>query len=433
MHNASVGGVAGKVGEEPWGATLAGIAHRRLTGQLQLRGHDAKLYRIAFVDGRIVAASSPNTADSIARIALTGHLINATQAPLIAKRIESAPGRDEIDVLTDTVRLSTEHVIRLRKRAILQRAARTFAVEAGDYRLDSELSLTRVVGIEVDVRAIVALGARMNLSCYRLSAALNRLGERFKLDPTAELSPYDFGPDLAPVIESLKDGATVAELDARHRDIEPRMAQSILYALVTCGAAEVVERKRAGSVEMPIVDPSGPIPARSRTSSVTDLSSRTRTTDWPGKRQGTDVGAGGAPKPPALSKPPSVLADEAFQRGVMALRRDDIETAVLELVEASRLSPLDVDYAAMAAWAKFCAASDKQLIALDTRRVLERAVARSQRPMTARFYLGRVERMLGRVREALYHFRQVIAIEPGHADAAAEIRMLEPRAVADRR
>jgi hypothetical protein len=188
MHNASVGGVAGKVGEEPWGATLAGIAHRRLTGQLQLRGHDAKLYRIAFVDGRIVAASSPNTADSIARIALTGHLINATQAPLIAKRIESAPGRDEIDVLTDTVRLSTEHVIRLRKRAILQRAARTFAVEAGDYRLDSELSLTRVVGIEVDVRAIVALGARMNLSCYRLSAALNRLGGRFKLDPTAELS-----------------------------------------------------------------------------------------------------------------------------------------------------------------------------------------------------------------------------------------------------
>ncbi len=432
MQSASVGGVAGNVGEEPWGATLAAIAERRLTGQLQLRGHDAKLYRIAFVDGRIVAASSPNPADSIARIALTGHLINATQAPMIAKRIEAAPGRDEIDVVTDTVRLSTEHVIKLRKRAILQRAARTFGVEAGEFRLDSELTLGRVVGIDVDVRAVVALGARMNLSCYRLTAGLRRLGERFKLRPTAELSPYDLGADLAPVIESLRDGASVAELDARHRDIEPRITQSILYALVTCGACEVMEKQRAGSVEMPIVDPSGPIPQRARTASVTDLSSRTRTTDWPGKRLGTEVGAGGTPKPPALSKPPAVLADEAFQRGVMALRRDDLQTAVLELVQASQLAPLDVDFAAMAAWAKFCAASDKQLIALETRRVLERAVARSPKPMTARFYLGRVERMLGRVREALFHFRQVIAVEPGHADAAAEIRMLEPRAIADR-
>ena len=87
----------------------------------------------------------------------------------------------------------------------------------------------------------------------------------------------------------------------------------------------------------------------------------------------------------------------------------------------------------MLAWAKFCAASDKQLIAVETRKVLERAVARSPKPMMARFYLGRVERMLGRVREALFHFQQVIEIEPGHADAAAEIRVLALRAASDRR
>ena len=45
--------------------------------------------------------------------------------------------------------------------------------------------------------------------------------------------------------------------------------------------------------------------------------------------------------------------------------------------------------------------------------------------MMARFYLGRVERILGRVREALLHCKQVLDVEPGHADAAAEVRMLE--------
>lgn len=122
-----------------------------------------------------------------------------------------------------------------------------------------------------------------------------------------------------------------------------------------------------------------------------------------------------------------MLADEAFQRGIMALRRDDVVEAVVELIRATELSPMDVDYAAMLAWAKFCAAPDKNAIALDTRKTLERAIRKSDKPMMARFYLGRVERILGRVREALVHFKQVLDLEPGHADAAAEVRMLEPR------
>src|SRR5215210_9545860 len=94
-----IGGVAGRVGDEPWGVTLASIAQRRLTGQLQLRGDDAKLYRIAFVNGTVVAASSPATADSIFRIALTSHLISSTQVNMIMKRVAMAPNRDEVDVL----------------------------------------------------------------------------------------------------------------------------------------------------------------------------------------------------------------------------------------------------------------------------------------------------------------------------------------------
>jgi hypothetical protein len=47
--------------------------------------------------------------------------------------------------------------------------------------------------------------------------------------------------------------------------------------------------------------------------------------------------------------------------------------------------------------------------------------------VTARFYLGRVERMLGRDAEAQRHFRDVLAASPGHVEAAAELRVLELR------
>ncbi len=488
MSTASVGGIAGRVGDEPWGATLASIANRRLTGQLQLRGDDARLYRIAFVDGAIVAASSPMTVDAVVRIALTNHLVTAGQVAAIQKRVTASPSRDEHEIVIEAGKLSMEHAIKLRRRAIIQRAARTFSIDRGEYRLDPVITLPVIAGLEVDVRTVLALGIRMNLSETRLTTDLRKLGSRFRILPTAELAVYDFGPELAPIVEDLRDGATVPEIDARHREIEPRYVQSMVYALVAGGACEVLEAvpepesRRAETTNL------------RRPATIEDIATRTRTTEWHPARQRTEVGAPPAIRPPgprtvtednffetprtrtadvpvasrtitprrlsqrvapialsrtftptppqpprpqerpaSRSKPPPVLADEAFHRGVMALRRDDVMEAVLELVKATELAPMDVDYAAMLAWAKFCAAPDKNLIAAETRKVMERAIRKSDKPMTARFYLGRVERILGRVREALLHFKQVLEIEPGHADAAAEIRMLEPRMASDRR
>lgn len=502
MPSASIGGIAGRIGDEPWGATLAAIARRKLTGQLQLRGDDARLYRIAFVDGVVVGASSPLAVDSIVRIALTSHLISSTQVALVGKRVASSPHRDEIDCVVETVGLTVEHAIKLRRRAVLQRAARTFSVDRGDYRLDLEITLPIVNGVEVDIRTILALGIRMNLSESRLIADLRTLGARFRLEPGAELAVYDFGADLAPVVEELRDGASIAEIDARHRAIEPRVVQAMVYALVVGGACQASDAVPTSSMRAETTSLRKP-------ATIEDISTRTRTTEWSPTRQRTAEPAisrtltpprvaGGTsaprtitaqmaahaatpvmpgprtitprrmqpqgsrppselptlsrtftptpPQPPgrgtgtsppqtrssSASKPPLILADEAFQRGIMALRRDDMVEAVIELVRATELAPMEVDYAAMLAWAKFCAAPDKNAIALATRKILERAIRKSEKPMMARFYLGRVERILGRVREALVHFKQVLDIEPGHADAAAEVRMLEPR-MANRR
>jgi curved DNA-binding protein CbpA len=133
------------------------------------------------------------------------------------------------------------------------------------------------------------------------------------------------------------------------------------------------------------------------------------------------------PSSTSAPRDPAALAAEAFQRGQQALRADQPAKAVAELSRAVELAPHDVDFSAMLGWAMFCAASDKSRVAADTRRALEKAIHRSARPETARFYLGRVERMLGRDQLALHHFREVLALVPGHAEAASEIRVLESR------
>jgi cytochrome c-type biogenesis protein CcmH/NrfG len=102
--------------------------------------------------------------------------------------------------------------------------------------------------------------------------------------------------------------------------------------------------------------------------------------------------------------------------------------AVADLTRAVELAPGEVDYAAALAWARFCHATDKQALAHATREALGRAIRKSPTPEMARFYLGRVERMLGRDKEALRHFQEVLQVQPRHADAAAEIRAIEARA-----
>jgi cytochrome c-type biogenesis protein CcmH/NrfG len=112
------------------------------------------------------------------------------------------------------------------------------------------------------------------------------------------------------------------------------------------------------------------------------------------------------------------------------MKRDQPGEAILEYKAACDLNPKHIDYTALLAWAKFCAAGDKQAIGLDTRRALERAAYKSDRPERARFLLGKVERMLGRDKEALRHFQEVLDHKPNHAEAASEIRAIEGRMIA---
>ena len=138
---------------------------------------------------------------------------------------------------------------------------------------------------------------------------------------------------------------------------------------------------------------------------------------------------GGAPPPRTKTGDEVSLtpAMEAYRRGEAALRRDEPHEAIEHFQKANELQANDVDFMAMLGWAQFCAATDKVKVAPEARKHLERATQRSPKPLAARFILGRVERMLGRDREALRHFQIVLEEQPSHAEARAEVRVIEAR------
>jgi hypothetical protein len=560
----------GRVTDRPWGKTLAALALRGLTGQLNLFA-DGRAYSVAFHQGVVVGAASPLPNDNAVRIAMTGGLVSSTQVNELSRRLAAAGGRDEIDVIAELTRIPPDQAQRLRRRVVAQRAARTFSIENGEFIVEDRITVPVVPGSELDIRSVVYLGARTNLSDQRLEAELARMGTFFRLKPEAreDLPYFGFGqPELA-VVERLGRGAFFSDLNAAVPEVDGHTQRAIVYALISCAAcdaqmaapppspdgldAPTITRARTGDREMP---PMRNVTPRAKTASVPPEPARTKTPSQPppesvGVHMRTPTGQ---PPMPAVVQPqrapakPSTArakrntaetretealikqklldargdhfqllgvpmtatpdqvrtayfnlarklhpdrlsslgitdenrdaqrlfaqintafavlndpkqreqyqsvfarggedavraqdaqaeelaarvmrAEEAFKQGEMALRRGALDQAVQAFGEAAELQPKEAEYQAMFAWAKFAAAPDKNAVANDTRKALQRAVEADSASPTARFYLGRVERMLGREREALGHFQAVLMIKPNHAEAASEARVLEQR------
>jgi hypothetical protein len=292
----------GTITDRPWGITLGAIATRRHTGQLTVES-GGKRYRIAFDGGAIVAATSPMAADAIARIALTNHFITSTQVADITRRLALSPDRDEVEVLVDTIRCSPDQAGKLRRRLVAQRAARTFSLEHGDFELDDRITLPVFAGVAIDHRYAIYLGVRTNLSEQRLIDDLRQLGSHFVLRPEAidELPFFGFEPSAHPVLEALKAGTSLPELEAANRELDPRLAQAIIYTLVSCAACVTSPRPATSPPSVSRTappsprDPGAPRPRTESSGPATSSSPRARTPTSPSPTRA------GMPSPTAYS------------------------------------------------------------------------------------------------------------------------------------
>jgi len=424
----------GTVTDRPWALTLGQMARRGVTGQITITS-DNKHYAIAFDRGSIVAARSPMTADSTARVALTSHLISTTNVNELLRRISANPSADEIDLVGELTKIAQPQLDRLRSDVITRMAARTFALERGDFVITDDFTLpTRAC--TVDFRAVVYHGIRMHVSDTRLSNELRALGgNQFKLVQAIDLHKFGFCDGEWPLLAALREGISIPELEARHRDLDPRTMLAAIYALVACGAVQVtgttapapaVARTPTIRAPQPAVSRAPTPPALPPPPTVPRHAQRARSTAAPDFQSPLARGTVDRIPPPEPKTNPE-LAAEIVDRASRALASDKPEAAVMDLKKAIELVPNNVDYNALLGWALFCAADDKIAVAAESRKLLEKAVYKSQQPEVARFYLGRVERILGRDKEALRHFHAVLDVHPNHRDASAEVRVLEAR------
>lgn len=509
----------GQVTDRPWGKTLAALGLRGLTGQLTLTA-DGKRYEIAFAEGAVVGAASPLVADAAVRVALTSGLVSSTQVADIARRQAAAPDRDEIEVIAELARLTPDQALRLRRRVVAQRAARTFAIDRGELVVEDRVTVPVAAGTEMDIRGVIYLGARQHLSEARLGSELAVFGTAFRLkaDAVEDLPQFGFGDAERPLLERLKTGIALAELASL--GLDPRLARAALYALAACGALDTEVARPAAEVKRPATSSTSPpttlrrraptaqpAPQRRRADSaqaadvqrlvdqrmallkrgashfellgvmpdvtpedlrkayfalarqlhpdklnalgITDESKRaqrlfaavnaafTELSDPVRRAAYVDILQRGGAKAIAAEQAKAeelaarvVAAEEAFRRGEAALRRDQLTVATRELAQAMALNPEEADYIALHAWAQFCASADKVAVGSATKAALERALQKSPRAIAPRFYLGRVERMLGRDQQALQHFREVLAEQPHHTEAGSEVRTIEARLAA---
>ena len=241
----------GTVFDRPWGRTLAALGLRGLSGQLTLVA-DGRQYEIAFSNGAVVAATSPIASDAAVRVALTGGLVSTTQVAELARKQAAAPGRDEVDVIAEHLRLGVDQALRLRRRTIAQRAARTFAVDKGDFFVTDAITLPIATGSELDIRTIIYLGAKQNLSEARLAAELGLFGTWFRLKPESfeDLPQYGFTDAERPILEHLMNGASLGDLE-EIAGIDVRAVRAAVYALCAANACNVEQTRGQGATKPP--------------------------------------------------------------------------------------------------------------------------------------------------------------------------------------
>jgi tetratricopeptide (TPR) repeat protein len=120
-------------------------------------------------------------------------------------------------------------------------------------------------------------------------------------------------------------------------------------------------------------------------------------------------------------------AENEFQLGVMALRRNHYRAALESFQKAVELNPEEGEHHAMYAWALWCTSQDKESVAKEVRQSISRALSISPKCVPAYFYRGQVAKQQGKTETAVECFREVLRLDAKHRDAQLELRLLSER------
>lgn len=227
----------GALSDRPLPRTFAAIAARGFSGEMIVRPTAGKPFHIAWHDGAVVGATSPHPADSAAKVAVTLGILNSTQAGEVGRVIAANPGCDEVEVVAQVARLSSEIVSRLGRRLAATRAARVFSVEHGTFTLDSTPPLWGTVAA-VDPRWIMYSGVRMHYTVDRLHAEVSALATAIRLRPDVDLTSFGFGEAEADALARLRAGTLV--LAPTPLGLDSRVVEAVALVLLAVGDAEPV-------------------------------------------------------------------------------------------------------------------------------------------------------------------------------------------------
>jgi hypothetical protein len=231
----------GTVSDRPWGQTLAWVADEQRRVRLTLRSAD-KQFHIVFDRGLLVDASSPLAVDSILRVAMRTHPMSKLRSEEIKYVLAEVPRDAELEIVTRMLNLTPDQSAALHRTVVTQRAARTFAVDEGEYELEPLLSSPDVPD-GVDVRSVIFTGARMNLSIDRMRIDLLSLGKSFRVKPSVldDVDRFGFAPAERRVVGALRVCSSIVELEAKFPEIDSRAARAVVYALASCDGIEPLD------------------------------------------------------------------------------------------------------------------------------------------------------------------------------------------------
>lgn len=122
-----------------------------------------------------------------------------------------------------------------------------------------------------------------------------------------------------------------------------------------------------------------------------------------------------------------ISAEEQFQIGEMAIRRQNWAQAREAFQRAVILNKDEAEHHAYLGWSIFMGASDKNVVLNDVKKHLAKALDINTRCAAAHFFVGKMYLAVGDESRAENAFQHVLDEQPEHVEAQRELRILDMR------